>query len=70
MIRLGVVVLFGGAVVASLLHVNVWVVVIPLALLAVAAYTKGGMKLKCSRCGKRIKLGYSTCHHCGASYGP
>lgn len=26
----------------------------------------GRSALKCPNCGKRVKLGYSTCHHCGA----
>jgi hypothetical protein len=50
--------------------VSPWFFLIPIGLLAVAAYTVGGMKLRCTRCGKRIKLGYNTCHHCGASFGP
>jgi hypothetical protein len=33
------------------------------------AFTVGGMKLRCPKCGKRIKLGYTTCHHCGATVG-
>lgn len=29
----------------------------------------GRSALKCPACGKRVKLGYSTCHHCGAQVG-
>lgn len=24
-----------------------------------------GQMVKCDACGKRVKLGYATCHHCG-----
>lgn len=29
----------------------------------------GRTALRCPACGKRVKLGYSTCHHCGAQVG-
>ena len=28
-------------------------------------YLGGGLVLKCAQCGKRVKIGYTTCHHCG-----
>lgn len=46
-----------------------WIFIVPVGLLAIAAYTVAGMKLRCPACGKRIKLGYTTCHHCGATFG-
>lgn len=33
------------------------------------AYLQGNLVLKCPNCGKRVKLGYTTCHHCGAYVG-
>ncbi len=32
-------------------------------------YLQGNLVLKCPNCGKRVKLGYTTCHHCGAYVG-
>lgn len=62
--------LFVGAVLFVLVTgLSPWFFIVPVGLLAVGAYTVGGMKLRCSHCGKRIKLGYTTCHHCGASFG-
>lgn len=26
-----------------------------------------GQMVRCDACGKRVKMGYSTCHHCGYS---
>lgn len=34
-------------------------------LVVVTPYLTGQLALKCPQCGKRIKVGYSTCHHCG-----
>jgi len=34
--------------------------------LFVWALVSGRTALRCPNCGKRVKLGYSTCHHCGA----
>ena len=34
--------------------------------LFVFSLVTGRTVLKCPNCGKRVKLGYSTCHHCGA----
>ena len=65
MIRLFFVVVVGGAVAAALLGINVWRVVVPLAVLAAAAYTVGGLKLRCPSCRKRVKIGATACHHCG-----
>jgi hypothetical protein len=62
--------LFVGAVVfVAITGLSPWFFIIPIGLLALAAYTVGGMKLRCSSCGKRIKVGYNTCHHCGATFG-
>lgn len=35
------------------------------AAIVVSPYLLGQAALRCPRCGKRIKVGYSTCHHCG-----
>jgi hypothetical protein len=32
-------------------------------------YLRGNLVLKCPNCGKRVKIGYTTCHHCGAAVG-
>lgn len=32
-------------------------------------YLQGNLVLKCPNCGKRVKLGFTTCHHCGAAVG-
>lgn len=29
-------------------------------------YLRGNLVLRCTNCGKRVKIGYTTCHHCGA----
>lgn len=34
--------------------------------LFVWSLVSGRTALKCPNCGKRVKLGYSTCHHCAA----
>ena len=36
-------------------------------VLALAIYplVTGRTALRCQHCGKRVKLGYTTCHHCG-----
>lgn len=57
---------------AALLSMYVWeplgylaylgVVLMPFALLAMM---DPGNPAYCDRCGKRVKLGSSTCHHCG-----
>lgn len=64
-IRAGLFVLIGSAVLAAILHVNVWIVLVPVGLLMIATYATGAMKLRCPNCGKRIKIGYKACHHCG-----
>jgi len=69
MIRLGLIVLAIGVFLSLVTGLNPWFFLIPIGLLAVAAYTVGGLKLRCSHCGKRIKVGYQTCHHCGATFG-
>ena len=28
-------------------------------------YRHGNLVLRCPHCGKRVKIGYTTCHHCG-----
>lgn len=33
------------------------------------ALLSGRTALTCPSCGKRVKLGYSVCHHCGAQVG-
>lgn len=35
------------------------------ALIVIAPYVTGQLALRCPACGKRIKVGYTTCHHCG-----
>lgn len=37
--------------------------------LVLAMYVQGNLVLKCPNCGKRVKIGYTTCHHCGAHVG-
>lgn len=32
-------------------------------------FLQGNLVLTCPNCGKRVKLGYTTCHHCGAQVG-
>ena len=65
MIRLALFVLFGAAILAALAGVSIWVFLIPIAALAVIAYTAGGLRLRCPACRKRVKLGATACHHCG-----
>jgi hypothetical protein len=66
-IRASLFVLFAAAVFAAILHASIWFFLIPIGLLVIGAYTVGGLKLRCPACGKRIKLGYTSCHHCGRS---
>lgn len=65
MIRLAFTVFVPAVILAALLHVNPWVILAPLAVAAVLAYTVGGSKLRCPSCRKRVKIGASACHHCG-----
>lgn len=65
MIRATLFVIFGAAVIAALLHVSIWITLAPIAAIWIYRYTAGGLKLRCPSCGKRVKLGYDTCHHCG-----
>ena len=67
MIRLFLLVLFGAAVFAVILHISIWIVLVPLAAFVIYAYTAGGLKTRCPDCRKRIKLGATACHHCGRS---
>lgn len=69
MIRLAVMLIAAAVFFSVVTGLNPWFFLVPLGVLAIAAYTVGGMKLRCSKCGKRIKIGYSTCHHCGATFG-
>lgn len=69
MIRVAFFVLVGAVLFVAVTGVSPWFFIVPVGLLAVAAYTVGGLKLRCSHCGKRIKVGYSRCHHCGATFG-
>ena len=69
MIRLVFVVFVPAIMLAVLLHVSVWVFVIPAAIIAVLAYTVGGQRFKCPACRKRIKIGATRCHHCGQNVG-
>jgi hypothetical protein len=66
-IRLILFALVAAAVIASLLHINIWIVLVPLGLFLAYAFTVGGLKTKCPACRKRIKLGATACHHCGRS---
>lgn len=36
-----------------------------MAALIALAWFRGTLILKCPYCGKRVKIGYSACHHCG-----
>lgn len=67
MIRVGFFVFCGAVLFVAVTGLNPWLFIIPVGLLAVAAYTVGGLKLRCPSCGKRIKVGYDACHHCGRS---
>jgi zinc-ribbon domain len=69
MIRLVLFLIAAGVLFAVVTGLSPWIAIVPLAILAVLAYTVGGMKLRCPRCGTRIKLGYNTCRNCGATYG-
>lgn len=64
MIRLALIVLIGAGAAAALLHISIWIPLVPLVLLMAYAYTAGGLKLRCPACRKRIKVGATACHHC------
>jgi hypothetical protein len=36
-------------------------------VLYIIAIFNDGQMIKCAACGKRVKLGATTCHHCGYS---
>lgn len=38
---------------------------IPLFLLVFLGCAIAGPPVSCPHCGKRVKVGYDTCHHCG-----
>lgn len=65
MIRLVLFAVIGAAILAAIFHVNVWVFLVPIAGLLIYAYTVGGLRTRCPSCRKRVKIGASTCHHCG-----
>ena len=65
MIRLAFTVFLPAVILAALLHINPWIILVPLAVLAVFAYTVGGNRLRCPSCRKRVKIGAHACHHCG-----
>jgi hypothetical protein len=44
-------------------HINLWIVLVPLGRFLAYAYTAGGLKTKCPACRKHIKLGATACHH-------
>lgn len=67
MLRLILFWVFGSAVCAAVFHVNVWLFAIPLALLLLYGYGVRGLKANCPACGKGIKIGHDTCHHCSWS---
>lgn len=58
------------AVVASLVSGGNQYVILVAFFGTVAAFAwallSGRTALRCPNCGKRVKLGYSTCHHCSA----
>jgi hypothetical protein len=64
-IRLAASIGIPAVILAALLHVNVWIILGPVAAVAILAYTVGGAKLRCPACSKRVKIGASACHHCG-----
>lgn len=69
MIRVAFFIFLGAVLFVVATGLSPWFFIVPVGLAAVLAYTVGGMKLRCPNCGKRIKLGYTTCHHCGAVSG-
>lgn len=69
MIRVGFFILVGAVLFVAVTGWTPWLFIVPAGVLAVLAYTAGGMKLRCTHCGKRIKVGYTRCHHCGADFG-
>lgn len=44
-----------------------WVVAAGTYVLAVMNHEQA---IRCASCGKRIKLGYNRCHHCGQAQAP
>lgn len=40
-------------------------ILIGMIALVVTGWLRGALVLKCPACGKRVKIGYTTCHHCG-----
>ena len=64
MIRLGVFLFVATALLASMSGVPATVILIALLILVAAAFTVGGHRLRCPKCGSRIKLGYTRCR-CG-----
>lgn len=44
-----------------------WLIAAATYALAVWGGGEGGQMVKCDACHKRVKLGASTCHHCGYS---
>jgi hypothetical protein len=68
MIRLVLVWAFISAVLGVVFHVHggwVWIFAAPLGILFLGAYTVGGLKTQCPRCGARVKIGFDTCRFCG-----
>jgi hypothetical protein len=43
------------------------VLVIAFLVVYLARVLNPAQMLKCDACGKRVKMGYTTCHHCGYS---
>jgi hypothetical protein len=70
MIRLGIFVLIAAGVLATILHINIWIALVPLAAFVIYAYTAGGLKTRCPACQKRLRIGASACPHCGQGVTP
>lgn len=61
---------FVAAVIASIVsdgnQVVIGIAFFGVVVLFAWSLLSGRTALKCPACGKRVKLGYPTCHHCGA----
>jgi len=44
---------------------HMWIVWLVAGLCYLVAVFNDEQMVRCAACGKRVKLGYSTCHHCG-----
>lgn len=62
-VTLGVVIV--AAVISTLLHINVWIVMVPAIIFGLGPYLLGLRKATCPYCGSHVKFGMTVCRFCG-----